>query len=272
MRSEEIYDSSQNLPVAIQEVKEAFRHHFLIGQFIRRDILTRYKRSYLGIGWSMLNPLGTMVVMTIVFSHLFGSVPGYPVYVLSGIIAWNFYSKSTTAAMNTVVWGGGLIRRIYLPKTSFSISAIGTEIVNLGFSLVPLALVMLVTGVHFGLSITFLPICILLLSCFSLGVALLLTTVAIYFPDVAEMYQIILTAWMYLTPIIYPETAFPTKYRFMLEINPLTSLVRMFHVTLFEGRFPLWVEIWPAILWSFGVLIFSWLFFTKKSDEFVYRV
>jgi len=272
MRSTEIYDSSRNIPNALQEIKEAIRYHYLIGQLIRRDILTRYKRSYLGVAWTMLNPLGIMVVMTIVFSHFFGSTPGYPVYVLSGLIAWNFFSKSTSAAMNNIVWGGGLLKRIYLPKTSFSLSAIGTEVVNLLLSLIPLALVMLFTSVPFHLSLFYLPVAIICISCFSLGVALLLSTIAIYFPDVSEMYQIILTAWMYLTPIIYPETTFPAKYRPLLLINPLTSLVRLFHIPIIDGRFPTWVEFWPAIAWSLGMLIVGWIFFTKKIDEFAYRV
>lgn len=106
MSSPEVYDSSQNIPTLIQEVSELYRYQYLLAQLIRRDILTRYKRSILGIAWTMLNPLGIMVVLTIVFSHLFGSTTGYPVYVLSGLLAWNFFSKSTSAAMNSMLWEG----------------------------------------------------------------------------------------------------------------------------------------------------------------------
>lgn len=272
MQSIDVYDSSKKKLNALQEIKEAVRYHYLISQLIRRDVLTRYKRSYLGVAWSMLNPLGTMVVLTIVFSQLFGSSPGYPVFVLSGLLAWNFFSKSTSAAMNNIVWGGSLLKRIYLPKTSFSLSAIGTEVVNLLLSLIPMALVILVTGYSFHISLLFLPISIICISCFSLGVALLLSTIAIYFPDVSEMYQIILTAWMYLTPVIYEITFFPEKYRPLLLINPMTSLVGLFHIPIFDGRIPTWTEFWPALAWSMGALIFGWIFFTKKTDEFAYRV
>jgi ABC-type polysaccharide/polyol phosphate export permease len=272
MEKTEIYDSSNKMPLIIREVKEIVQYHYLIEQLVRRDIVTRYKRSYLGIAWSMLNPLGIMIVMTVVFSHLFGSTPGYPVYVLSGLLAWNFFSKSTSAAMNNMVWGGGLLKRIYLPRSSFCLSSIGTEIVNLLLSLVPMALVMLVTRFSFHLSLIFLPVSILLMAAFSLGVSLCLSTFALLFPDVAEMYQIILTAWMYLTPIIYPISTFPEQYRWLLKLNPLLFFTELFHIPIYEGRFPAWAEFWPALVIAIVMLIIGWAFFSKKIDEFSYRV
>ncbi len=100
----------------------------------------------------------------------------------------------------------------------------------------------------------------------------MISTVAVYFPDVAEMYQIILTAWMYLTPIIYPETAIPQKYQLLLHLNPLYYLVKLWRVPLYDGRWPIWSEVWPAMLIAFGMLLAGWLIFTSKSDEFAYRV
>jgi ABC-2 type transport system permease protein len=272
MNSSDIYDSSQKTPKTIQEIKELIKYRYLMAQLVRRDILTRYKRSFLGVAWTMLNPLGTMVVLTIVFSNLFGNTLRYPVYILSGLLAWNFFQKSTTAAMNSMVWGGSLMKRIYLPRTSFSISAIGTEIVNLILSLIPLAIVMIATSNPFHLSLLYLPISIILLSFFSLGMGLLLSALAIYFPDVVEMYQIILTAWMYLTPIIYPASIFPENFKVFLTINPFVYLVALFQIPVYDGRFPTWMELWPALLIAVGMLILGWLVFSKKIDEFSYRV
>lgn len=272
MNNSDYYDSSLRTSHAIQEVVEAYKFRYLLLQLVRRDILTRYKRSFLGVAWTMLNPLGTMVVLTIAFSHLFGSSPDYPVYVLSGLMAWNFFAKSTTSAMNSMVWGGSMMNRIYLPGTTFSLSAIGTETVNLLLSVIPLFLVILVTGSSFSVSLLFLPVSILIITCFSLGVALLLSTLAIYFPDVSEMYQIILMAWFYLTPIIYPITIFPDKYRPLLLLNPFTYMVQLFHIPIHEGRFPIFNELFPALLWGIGTLIIGWIFFTKRSNEFAYYV
>lgn len=272
MNKPEIYDSSINTPLLVQEVRELYHYKYLLSQLIRRDILTRYKRSFLGIAWTMLNPLGTMVVLTIVFSHLFGTTADYPVYVLSGLLAWNFFSKSTTAAMRSMLWGGDLLKKIYLPRSSFCLSAIGTEIVNLILSLVPMAFVMILTGFKFHLSIIFLPLSILTISLLALGVALLLSTFSVIFPDVVEMYEIILIAWMYMTPIIYPASMFPERYKFILTLNPLTYFIELFHIPLYQGRFPTWMEFWPALVIGILMLVTGWFFFSKKIDEFAYRV
>ena len=144
--------------------------------------------------------------------------------------------------------------------------------INLVLSFVPLVIVMVVTGTPVRITVAFLPVSILLLASFTLGLGLMISTVAFYFPDVAEMYQIILIAWMYLTPIIYPETAIPQKYQLFLHLNPLYYLVKLWRVPLYDGRWPIWNEVWPAMLIAFGMLLAGWLIFTSKSDEFAYRV
>jgi ABC-type polysaccharide/polyol phosphate export permease len=226
----------------------------------------------LGIAWTMLQPLGMMIVMTVVFSRLFHSIEGYPSYILSGLITWTFFSQTTTAAIHQIVWGGALLHRIYLPRTSFAVSAIGTGIINLVFSLVPLIAIMLVTSRPIRLSIIFIPISMILLAAFSLGVGLILSTLAIYFPDVSEMYQIILVAWMYVTPIIYPEEILPDAYRFWItNLNPMYHLVRIFRMPLYEGVFPGLTELAIASGIALLTLVIGWLFFVRKADEFTYQ-
>jgi len=140
-----VYDSAANASPALTEIQELKHYRYLLKQLVRRDIVARYKRSALGVAWTMLNPLGTMLIMTFVFSNLFKSVQSYPVYILSGLIAWNFFAQGTNAAMSGLVWGGSLMQRIYLPRTIFGVSAIGTALVNLLLSIIPLLLVMAIT-------------------------------------------------------------------------------------------------------------------------------
>ncbi len=273
MRITPVYDTAKQMPPALEELREVRRYSHLLFQLVRRDILTRYKRSVLGVAWTMLNPLGMMIVLTIVFSQLFATtIRAYPVYILASLVGWNFFAQSTSAAMSSLVWGGGLLQRIYIPRTTFALSAIGTGLVNLFLSLVPLMVVMLASNVALHPVILFLPVPILLLAAFALGVGLILSTLAIYFPDVAEMYQIVITAWMYLTPIIYPEEILPAQFRSLLYINPMYYLVRLFRLPVYDGRLPSWAEFWPGLAWAGGVLLLGWLFFTYKSDEFAYRV
>jgi ABC-type polysaccharide/polyol phosphate export permease len=273
MQSAPIYDSAQLIPHALQEFKEAVNYRHLLFQLVRRDILTRYRRSFLGVAWTMLNPLGIMLVLSFVFSHLFvGQTRAYPAYILCNLMAWNFFSQSTMLAMSSLVWGGGLLQRIYIPRASFGISAIASGVVNLLLSFIPLAIVMALTGTPIRITATFLPISLLLLASFTLGLGLLISTLAVYFPDVAEMYQIILTAWMYLTPIIYPEAIIPAQYHFVLRLNPFYYLIKLWRLPLYDGRWPSWGEFWPAALIAFGMLAVGWFVFTSKSDEFAYRI
>ena len=272
MQSTPIYDSGQLIPHALQELKEAFNYRHLLFQLIRRDILTRYRRSFLGVAWTMLSPLGIMLVLSFVFSHIFAGTRAYPAFILTGLMVWNFFSQSTTSAMSSLVWGGGLLQRIYIPRAVFGISAIGSGAINLILSFVPLVIVMAVTGAPIRITIVYLPISLLVVACFTLGLGLLISTLAVYFPDVAEMYQIILTAWMYLTPIIYPETALPDKYQLILHLNPLYYMVKLWRLPLYDGRWPTWIDFWPAALMAFTMLLVGWLVFTSKADEFAYRV
>jgi ABC-type polysaccharide/polyol phosphate export permease len=267
-----VYDSAQLVPHALQELKEAVNYRYLLLQLVRRDLLTRYKRSFLGVAWTMLSPLLMMIILSIVFSQLLGQSQTYPAYVLSGLMAWNFFSQSTNQAMSSLVWGGGLLHRIYIPRSSFGLSAIGSGLVNLVLSFIPLLIVMAVVGVPIHLTLIFLPVSILFLAGFTLGLGLAISTLAVYFPDVSEMYQIVLTAWMYLTPIIIPETVIPARFQWILYLNPMYYLVKLWRLPLYDGKWPVWGEIWPAAVISIGMLVVGWYIFTSKSDEFAYRV
>ena len=269
-----IYDSQRRGHPAVDELREAFRYKYLILQLVRRDVLTRYKRSVLGVGWTLLNPLGMMLILTIAFSQVFKfDVEGYPTYVLSGLLPWTFFSQTTTAAMTNLIWGGDILNRIYIPRASFAIAAMGTGLVNILISTVPLLLVMLLAGTPITPAILFLPIPILLLACFSLGVGLLISTLAVYFPDIAEMYQIILMGWFYLTPIIYPESILPEAIRtIILYLNPMYYLVTLYRMPVYYGQLPSF-ELFTIALIISGVAIFiGWWVFSIKSDEFAYKI
>ena len=268
-----VYDSGIRRSKAVEELIEAYRYRHLIFQLVRRDVLTRYKRSILGVAWTMLNPLGMMLVLTVAFSQLFGGTRAYPAYVITGLVAWNFFAQTTNAAMNQMVWGGGLLSRIYFPRTVFVLSSIGTGLVNLLLSMVPLVIVLIITGTPIRMAVIFLPVAIIALAAFSLGVGLLISTWAIYYYDVAEMYQIVLTAWMYLTPIIYPESIIPEPLRIWLfTLNPMYHLVGLIRSSLYAGEFPEISQIAVALGIAILTLVSGWIVFTRKSDEFAYRV
>lgn len=271
--AEYTYDSKYRKTPAIEELLDAIKYRDLIYQLVRRDIIARYKRSALGVVWTMLQPLGMMIVMAVVFSTLFHQVDGYVAYVLSGLIAWTFFAQTTSAAIFQIVWGGVLLRRIYIPMTSFSLSSIGTGMINLLLSLIPLLIIALIVKRPLTWAILFLPIPILLLTAFALGMSLILSTLTIYFPDVKEMYQIILQAWMYLTPIVYPADILPEAYRFwLLHLNPMYYMISMFRAPIYEGVLPPLDILIPGTVISLATLLGGWIYFSVKADEFAYKI
>jgi ABC-2 type transport system permease protein len=271
---QDIYDSARNRNPAIEEFRALIRYRDLLVQLVRRDIVTRYKRSVLGILWTMLNPLGTMIILSIVFSQMFNTQVSYPAFVITNLIAWNFFAQSTQFSLNATLWGSSLFQRIYLPRTSFVVSTAGTGVVNLVLALVPLTLVFLFTGVMIHISVLLLPFALLLMAIFALGISLLLSTLVVFFPDVNEFYPVVLTAWMYLTPIMYPESLLANN-RFgywILSLNPLYRELKLFRMVLFDGAIPDAHEWLIGIIVALVTLALGWYFFTNKSKSFGYYV
>lgn len=268
-----IYDSAKRKHPAIEELIALYQYRDLIYQLVRRDLVARYKRSVLGVAWTMLNPLGTMLIMVVVFSRVFAATEAYAAYVLTGLITWMMFSQSTTIAMSSMVGGSPLLQQIYLPRSAFIISTLLTSMVNFIISLIPLGIIMLITRVPLRLSALLLPPYLVLLLSFSLGVALLLSTIAVFFPDVVDFYPVILTAWMYLSPIIMPlEFYREILDGLLLYINPFYYVMNLFRLLMLDGVFP-HLRTWGAVsVICFTTLIVGWIVFCKKADKFAYYV
>jgi ABC-type polysaccharide/polyol phosphate export permease len=263
----------QSFRLMFDEIKSLYKYRYLLWEMILRNIKNRYKRSILGIAWTMINPLLTMLVMAIVFSQLFAvSLPRYPVYLLCGLLLWNFFSQTTVAAIRDLVWGSSLLKRIYIPKALFATAAAGTGMVNLLLAIIPLGIIALFSGSKMGLPLLFVPIALILAFMFSLGIGLGISTQAVFFADVLDMYQIALIAWMYLTPIFYPVEIMAPKLRWIIYINPLYYIVECFREPIYLNKFPSLQTIFFASL-SAGIamVVGSWIF-ARKSTEFTYYV
>jgi ABC-type polysaccharide/polyol phosphate export permease len=268
-----MYGSASRPTPFVEEFVEAVKYRHLIAAFIKRDIVTRYKRSLLGVIWTMLNPLGTMMIMVIVFSNLFDTTPKYPIYVLTGLIAWNFFSQVTTAAPQTLLWSGALIHRVYMPRTVFALVALGAGLVNMVLSLVPLVLIMLVLRVPLKLSLITVPLALIPLAAFSLGLGLLLSTATVYFPDTIDIYAILAMAWLYVSAIFYPYEIIPIEYRWwFFNLNPMYHMVLLFRDPLYYGNWPSLAHIATATVVATVTLVVGWLVFAGKADELAYRI
>ncbi len=268
-----VYDSDLRPAPFVEEFRELLKYRDLVVQMVSRTIKTRYKRSVLGILWTMLNPLMMTLVLSVVFSELMRStVPHFTVYLLAGIVAWNFFAQTTTAAMSELVWGGALLNRIYMPKTIFAASALGTGLVNFVLSIPPLFIIMALTHTPFRPSLLFLPVPILLLAMFSIGLGLMLSAVAVYFTDVVEMFGILISAWYFFTPILYTLDIISEQRRWLFKLNPMYYLIEIFRIPIHGGMLPGLKLLGMATLIAVGTLTLGWWIFTRKADQFAYRV
>jgi ABC-2 type transport system permease protein len=268
-----VYDSAERAVPFVEEGQAVLRYRDLIVQLVSRSVKARYKRSILGVAWTMVNPLLTMTVLTLVFSQLFHApARDYALYVLSGILAWNFFAQSTTAAMSDLLWGGGLITRVYLPKSVFALAALGTGLVNLILAFVAYVLIAFALGARPTAAWLFLPVPVLALGLFTLGTALALSAAAVYFADVMPTYEVLLMAWLYLTPVIYPIDLLPESVHVLLRWNPMYWFLRVFRAVVYEGRLPDASALAIALGVGLAVLVIGWWIFTRKSREYAYRV
>jgi ABC-type polysaccharide/polyol phosphate export permease len=269
----ETYDSRDAATPVIEEFRELLKYRHLVKQLTLRGIKARYKRSFLGVFWTMLNPLGMTIVMTIVYSRVFKSeTPNYSLYVLSGLVCWTFFTQTSLNSISELVWGGSLLTRIYVPPAVFIATALGTGLVNFTISIIPIAFLVIITGAPITPALLFVPISIVCIAMFAIGIGLLLSTLAVYFIDIQDMYQIFILMWMMLTPINYPREVLADQFNYLLVANPMAYMIDLFRLPIYQGVLPSSSTIFYSFLCSTSALLIGWFFFTRKVSEYAYRI
>jgi ABC-type polysaccharide/polyol phosphate export permease len=257
---------------ALKELLEVIRYRELLRNLVIRDIKVRYKRSVLGFAWVMLNPLLMMLILSLVFSALFKvTVANYTAYVLSGIIFWHFFSQGTSVALLGFTGNSDLLRKVYIPKMVFPLSIIISALINFILSLIPLFVILLITGTRISYHIVLLPAAILLLFVFSFGISLILSTITVFFKDMIYIYGgVLLMAWMYLTPVFYPPTIIPEQYRPLFSLNPLYHFIELFRGCLYMDSPLMYKHFIYSLAFSALALLAGWAFYHRYKDRIVY--
>ena len=254
------------------------KYRALINQLVMRDIKTKYRRSILGLLWTVLNPLLMMAVLSIVFSYFFqryGEVENFPVYLLCGQLVFNFFNESTSFAMGSIVHTGELIKKVYVPKYLFPITKVMSSGVNLLASMIALVIVMVVTRSRVTPTVMLAVVPLLYVLLFSTGVSLFLSAVAVSFRDLMHLYSVITTAWMYLTPVIYPMSILEDAPRwvvFIINANPLTAFIKIFRAVVLDGVTPPAILHVQSLIWCAIALIVGSLVFKKSQDSFILKI
>ncbi len=251
------------------------KYMFLLQQLVSRDFKVKYKRSILGVVWSLLYPLLTMAVMAIVFSNVFKfSTPGvsYLAYLLSGLVMFNYFSEASNLAMSSVVANFSLLNKIYIPKYIFPLSKCLFVGINFLLTLIPLYVVLFATDTGVNIYHVFLPYAYLCLFMFTLGMGFILSAVSVFLRDMFYIYGIVIMMWTYLTPIMYDiSTISPTLQPF-LKLNPLYHYINFAREIILYGRIPQPFTWLTCIVSAVIVLIIGVVVFKKTQDKFIYYV
>lgn len=246
------------------------KYKSLIYELVIRDIKIRYKRSVLGLLWTLINPILMMTVMTLVFSNLFKfDIENFPIYLFAGNIMFSFMVEATTNALYSVTGNGSLIRKVYIPKYLFPLSKVLSSAVNLFFSFIAMMIVMAFTGVSFTPTLLLAPVLIIYLIIFCIGLGLILATLMVFYRDVAQLYSVITLAWMYLTPIFYPASLLSDKSQLFLSLNPMYHYIEYTRDIVLYNAVPSLTQNLTCIGISLVTLVLGLLVFYKKQDKFI---
>ncbi|HMO55959.1 MAG TPA: ABC transporter permease [Roseiflexaceae bacterium] len=263
-----VYDSDARQDGLVHEVGELLSYRSLIRLLIISQLKQRYRRSTLGLLWAFIGPLLNTIVLSIAFTALFNaSIERYPVYVLTGLVAWQFFSQTSAQGVEAAVSGSGLLQRVYLPRSIFVIAATGSGLINMALALVALLVTLLATATPMHPTWLFLPPAVILLAMFTLGITLLVASLAIAVGDVAHMYQIGLQALFFLCPIVYPRSIVPPEFGWIIDWNPLILLIDLFRALLYHGELPPIGSWFQATAIAVGLLSIGYLLFIRHGHD-----
>lgn len=254
------------------------RYSFLMSQMISRDFKVKYKRSKLGILWSLLYPILMMAVMALVFSHMFKfKVEGvnYLVYLMVGLVMFNYFSEATNNGMYSVISNFSLINKVYIPKYIFPLSKCLFVGINFVLTLIPLLVIIMLTGSGdtkcvINIYYLLIPYAFLCMFLFTVGVSFVLSTIAVFFKDILHIYGIILQIWTYVTPIFYDLTILPEKLRIIFKLNPLYQFINFVRTIILYNELPSLGNFALCAFYGIFAFLIGSIVFKKNQDKFIY--
>lgn len=249
------------------------QYRFVLKQLVSREIKRKYARSYLGILWSVLNPLLSMAVLSMIFSTMFKrSIENFPIYYLTGMIIWTLFSTATNSAITTLVDNRGLLLRVKLSKETFVLARVYTAVVNFGYTCIAYVLMLVVFRIQPSWYMLLLPIDVFFLVLFSIGFSYILAILYVFFADIKHLYNVLLTLWMYMCAIFYPVDSVSEFIGRIIIWNPMYSYISFARECVLYRRMPdlqnwLMIVIWGIVMWAIGYTVFH-----KKENVIMQKI
>ncbi len=246
------------------------RDWFILSSLVSKDFKLKYRRSVLGVLWSVLNPLLMMVVLTAVFSFMFRfDIENFPLYLILGNTLFALMSNSTTSAMTSIINAASLIKKVRINKMVFPIETVLFEMLNFAISLIAVAMVMIYFQVWPGWSLLLLPLVLVYTAVFSAGLGLLLSALSVFFRDLVHLWSVVVTAWTYLTPLFYPITMLPQFMQDIMQWNPMYQYVAYLRDIMMYGIFPSFEQNLICIGMAVVTFVVGLFTFRKLEHRFI---
>ena len=251
------------------------RRFELILSLARRELLTRYKGSALGLIWALVTPVVTIAIFTFIFAGLFGARFGtrgtswdYALYLFCGLLPWTMFQETLQQSSTTVVNHANLVKRVIFPLETLPVAQALAALGNQMFGTLALLVATLVVNRQLHLTILWLPVLVIPQLIATLGAAWLVASLGVFWRDIAQGIALVLMAWMFLTPIIYPETIVPERYQAFINANPFTALVRSYRRIFLEGTAPDWSGLAFFTAFAAVLFVFGYWWFAKTRRNF----
>jgi lipopolysaccharide transport system permease protein len=247
----------------------------LILSLARRELLTRYKGSALGLVWAVITPVVMITIFTFIFSGIFsarfgpnGNAWDYALYLFCGLLPWTMFQESVQSSSTTIVTHANLVKRVVFPLETLPVAQVLSALANQMFATVALLVACVVVRHQLHFSLLWLPALLIPQLIFAFGAAWLVASLGVFLRDIAQGITLVLMAWLYLTPIIYPETIVPARYRPFIDANPFTALVRSYRRIFLEGAAPEWSSLGYFTIVAVVIFVFGYWWFAKTRRNF----
>ena len=253
--------------------KELYQYRELLKTNVQKEIRGKYKGSFLGVLWSFLNPLLMVLVYALVFPYIMRTnVDNYLVYLITGVIPWNFFTTCITTGCNCVWINGGIIKKVYFPREILPISVVTAGLINFLISCVIILLFVLFGGIGFSIQLLWLPLIAIIQSALSLGLLFILSAINVYVRDIEYLVGFLLNLLFYATPILYTADMFPESIRWVLYLNPMTTIIESYRNIFYYQQSPALTSLMIVFMVSFIILIIGYLIFKKLERGFAEEV
>ncbi|MEK3911531.1 ABC transporter permease [Paenibacillus sp. FSL H7-0331] len=257
----------------MKKIKEIYQYRQMLESLVLTDLRTRYKGSFLGFFWTLINPLLMLVVYSIVFKYIVRvDIENYTSYLFVGLISWFLINQAITSSAGVVIRNAGLVKKIYFPKEILPLSVVLGGVVNYVFSLLVLFPILFFSKIQLGWPLLLFPVILIIYFVFTLALTLIFSSLNVYFRDLEHVLGILMMVWFYLTPIVFTTSMIPKEINFIFLYNPLRVIIESFHDIFFYNKFPDSTELTVVAILSVAMLYFGLLIFKHLSRRFAEEI